>query len=165
MDDITLRYQQVRDARRFWEILNHPDFVHWPSKPATVAEERVFLRQTQDKRRRNVEHNFTLLREDEIVGAVGVMIDQRRPHIGEVGYFVAREFWGQGIAPRAVALIEAFIRDTLGLHRIEITVLKPNRMSCRVAEKCGYRKEGIQRGKISTEEGFLDVYAYAKILS
>jgi len=165
MTDITLRYQQVADARRFWEILNHPDFIHWPAKPRTVAEERAFLRQTRNKKQRNLEHNFAILQEGEILGAVGVMIDQRRPHIGEVGYFVAREFWGQGIAPRAVSLIEAFIREKLDLHRIEITVLKPNRMSCRVAEKCGYRKEGIQRGKIKTDDGYLDVYAYAKILS
>lgn len=165
MPDLTLRYQQVRDARRFFEILTHPDFVWWPNKPASLKEERAFLRQTQDKRKHNQEHNFAILLDGEIVGGIGVMIDQRRPHIGEIGYFIARDLWGRGLAVRAVGLLEALIRENLDLHRLEITVLKGNRASCRVAEKCGYRKEGTQRGKIAVGDDFADVYAFAKIIS
>ena len=99
-----------------------------------------------------------------MVGAIGVMIDQRRTHIGEIGCFVERKHWGKGIATRSVELIEDFIKKKLKLHRIEITMMKKKKVSALVAEKCGYRKEGIQRGKLFNGSAYVDVYSYAKVI-
>jgi ribosomal-protein-alanine N-acetyltransferase len=161
---ITLRYQQVGDARKFWEILNNPDFVHFPPPPKTIKEEKEFLRLNRDKRKQNIEHNFTIIYQGEVVGAIGVTIDQTRPHIGEIGYFVDRKHWGKGIASRSVKMIEEFIAKELDLHRIELLIMKKNIMSIRVAAKCGYRREGIQKGKIKMGKEYVDVYAFGKLL-
>lgn len=161
--DIRLRYQQVSDARRFYEILTHPDFVWFSANPASIEAEKEFLRANRAKRRENREHNFTILLGDEIVGAVGVHIDPSRPYVGEIGYFVDRAWWGRGIASRAVGMGEEFGFRKCGLHRMELIVLKGNRASIRVAEKCGYRREGIQRGKLLHEGKYQDAYLYAKL--
>ena len=54
-------------------------------------------------------------------------------------------------------------RNTTSRWRIEIVALKANKASHRVAEKCGYRREGIQRGKLLQNGKFLDAYLYAKV--
>ena len=60
-------------------------------------------------------------------------------------------------------LIENVCFEDLGMHRIEIITLKQNKASIRVAEKCGYRKEGIQRQKVKHEGKWADVYLFAKV--
>ena len=163
MKPIKLRYQQIGDAKRFFEILTHPDFEMFPVEVGSIEEEKRFLRSAVQLRRDNILHNYAIMSGDQLAGAIGLKIDQQRKYIGEVGYFVAREYWGKGIAPEAVALIEAIGFDRLGLERIELVTLKNNRASIRVAQKCGYRKEGIQRHKQLHKGRFYDCYLFAKI--
>ncbi|MEJ2108591.1 MAG: GNAT family protein [Acidobacteriota bacterium] len=163
MKDIKLRYQLIRDAKRYYEILTHPDFEMFPVEVGSIEEEKRFLRSAVQLRKDNVVHNYAITSGNELVGAVGIKIDQHRKYIGEVGYFVAREYWGKGIAPKAVALIEEIGFNELGLERIELVTLKHNRASIRVAQKCSYRKEGIQRHKQLHHGRYHDCYLFAKI--
>jgi len=165
MKTLRIRYQQIGDAKRFFEILTHPDFVDFPVNVKSIEEEKRFLRTSRQMRRDNIVHNYTIMLRDELVGGIGLKIDRHRKYVGEVGYFVAREYWGKGIAPKAVKLIEAIGFDELGLERIELVTLKQNKASIRVARKCGYRKEGIQRHKQLHDDKFHDVYLFAKIKS
>lgn len=41
---VTLREPLLSDAKRYVEILSHPEFIYFPAKPATVKEEKEFLR-------------------------------------------------------------------------------------------------------------------------
>lgn len=163
MNGLRIRYQQVGDAKRFYEILAHPDFALFPANPSSIEEEKRFLRTNKRMREDNAAHNYTVLLKDKVVGAIGVKIDRHRTYIGEIGYFVDRQYWGKGIAPNAVQLVEDICFDELGLERIELITLKKNRSSIRVAEKCGYKKEGIQRHKLKHDGKWEDAYLFAKV--
>ncbi|MFH1183541.1 MAG: GNAT family N-acetyltransferase [Chloroflexota bacterium] len=52
----------------------------------------------------------------------------------EVGYWVGREFWGQGIATRALALF----LDEVQVRPLYAAVARHNAASRRVLEKCGF---------------------------
>ncbi len=162
MKRVEIRPQWVCDAGRFVEILNHPDFIYFPVKPKSIAEERGFLRQNRQKRKAGTEYNFSILCGGKVVGAVGLKVDQHRKHIGEIGYFVDHDHWGQGIAPAAVTQIEEFAFQQLDIRRLEIVTLRPKKASQRVAEKCGYRREGTQRGKLLHNGQYRDASLYAK---
>jgi RimJ/RimL family protein N-acetyltransferase len=86
------------------QILNHPEFIYFPIKPKSIEEERDFLKKNRQKRKDGTEYNFSILCGGNLVGAVGLKVDQHRKHIGEIGYFVDRSHWGQGITPAAVRL-------------------------------------------------------------
>lgn len=163
MNGLRIRYQQIGDAKRFYEILTHPNFVLFPVNPNSIEEEKRFLRTTKGLRKNNVAYDYTILLKNKIVGAIGVKIDQHRTYIGEIGYFVDRQFWGRGIAPKAVQLVEDICFNELGLERIELITLKKNGSSIRVAEKCGYKKEGIQRHKLKYDGKLEDAYLFAKV--
>ena len=145
-----------------FDILRHPDFVDFPVKPKSVEEEKAFLRLNAEKRRNGIAFNFSILLDGQIVGAIGIKVDQLRKHIAEIGYFIDRDHWGKGLASQAVRLAERFGFRELKLHRIEIVMQRQNKASRRVAEKCGYKMEGIQRGKISHNGTYADAYLYAK---
>ncbi len=61
-----------------------------------------------------------------------------------VGYWVAPQWAGRGIAPRALALALEEVLIGEGLHRVEILVRPSNTASLRVVEKLGLREEGIR---------------------
>jgi ribosomal-protein-alanine N-acetyltransferase len=64
---------------------------------------------------------------------------------GTIGYWVAQEVAGQGIAPTAVALAFDHATTAAGLHRLEIAICPENRPSLRVVEKLGFRDEGVRK--------------------
>ena len=103
--NISLRYQQVKDAKRFFKILQSPNFTYFKVQVKSIEEEKKFLRKNKEKIKNNTEHNFTIIFKNQIVGAIGIMI-QKRVYIGEIGYFIDEKNWGKGIATKAVKLIE-----------------------------------------------------------
>ena len=64
---------------------------------------------------------------------------------GEIGYALAPEGRGRGAATRSVDLLTRWGFDTLGLLRIELWIDVRNEASARVAERCGYRLDGVLR--------------------
>ena len=65
--------------------------------------------------------------------------------VGEVGYGVASWARGRGVATRALMLVSGWAMDELGLPRISLLAEPGNLPSQRVAEKAGYRREGLLR--------------------
>jgi ribosomal-protein-alanine N-acetyltransferase len=64
----------------------------------------------------------------------------------ELGYRVFdRADWGKGIATEALDLLAGFLFDTEPMNRLHLTIHVDNAASHRVAEKCGFIKEGTSR--------------------
>ncbi|MFA5184028.1 MAG: GNAT family N-acetyltransferase [Patescibacteria group bacterium] len=165
MSKISLRYRQLKDARRFLEILLNPNFKYVTVKAKTLRDEERWLRGCPAKRRKNQEWNYAILLDGLVVGAIGIKINQFRKHIGEIGYFVAEEYWGRGITTRAVRLVEKEAFKKLGITRLEIVMRPENLASERVAVKSGYRKEGRLKKFDRDKKGRLrDFWLYAKTL-
>ena len=59
----------------------------------------------------------------------------------EVGYRLARRYWGQGYATEAVLAVRDYAFNTLGLSRLIAMIDPHNTASVRVAEKAGMRYE------------------------
>ena len=160
---IKIRYQKLSDAKRFYEILNNPKFIYFSAKPKSVAAERKWLKETIQKRKNNLEHNFAIILNNQLVGGAGIKIDQNSNHIGEIGYFVDEKFWGKGIATKTVKLLEKFGFKKLKLKRIEIRMIPKNIGSEKVAIKAKYKKEGLLKKAINHHGKFMDAYLYAKV--
>ncbi|GLZ41769.1 GNAT family protein [Actinokineospora sp. NBRC 105648] len=62
-----------------------------------------------------------------------------------VGYWVAADLAGGGVATAATALVVDHCLGVAGLHRIEATVRPENAASLRVLGKLGFREEGLFR--------------------
>jgi RimJ/RimL family protein N-acetyltransferase len=86
----------------------------------------------------------------QLVGSCGL---GRRPSGAvEMGYWIARPFWGRGIATEAcLALLE--IARTLGLPSLEGSHFIVNPASARVLEKLGFEPLGIVAPRMSCARG------------
>jgi RimJ/RimL family protein N-acetyltransferase len=85
-----------------------------------------------------------------LVGSCGL---GRRPSGAvELGYWIARPFWGRGFATEAgLALID--IARTLGFARLEGSHFLDNPASGRVLEKLGFEPLGITAPRVSCARG------------
>jgi RimJ/RimL family protein N-acetyltransferase len=86
----------------------------------------------------------------QLIGACGL---GRRPSGAvEMGYWIARPFWGRGFATEACsALIR--IAATLGLPSLEGSHFLDNPASARVLEKLGFEPVGIVAPRMSCARG------------
>lgn len=80
---------------------------------------------------------------------------------GQVGYWVDQEVAGRGVTPTALALAVDHCFFTVGLHRIEANIRPENTASRRVAEKLGFRQEGIRRRHLHIDGAWRDHICYA----
>ncbi len=162
MPKVTIRLQELSDAERFFEIImnTNMEFLEVPIK--TLEDEKRFMQLNEAKRKNHFEYNYSILRDGKLVGACGLKIDQHRPYIGEIGYFVDEAYQKQGIATGAVKLLEIIGFEQFCLKRIIILMDIRNRGSERVAQKCGYEKEGVLKKAHKIGEEFHDCFLYTK---
>jgi RimJ/RimL family protein N-acetyltransferase len=79
------------------------------------------------------------------VGMIAFVTLRLHAEEAEVGYIVSPEARGRGIAVRALTLMTDWGFDRLALARIELRAELENPASLRVAERCGYVREGVLR--------------------
>ena len=81
----------------------------------------------------------TLWGSDDPIGSIGVFPGSQPQQNGEyeIGYWIARPFWGRGYAPEAVrALLGLYF--AFGAERLWCAHAEGNDRSRRVIEKCGF---------------------------
>lgn len=74
-----------------------------------------------------------------------ISLSPEAPAAAEIGYWIAREARGRGLASGALALLSDWALDALGLDRLELLILPVNAASLRVAERAGFTRAGRAR--------------------
>lgn len=80
---------------------------------------------------------------------------------GYIGYWIDSAWAGRGYMPRAVAMVCDHGFGSLHLHRLEINIRPENAASIRVAEKLGFRYEGLRRAYLHINGDWRDHLAFA----
>jgi [ribosomal protein S5]-alanine N-acetyltransferase len=102
----------------------------------------------------------------KLIGAIGIgEIDDKNPHVAELGYWLAASYWGQGIMTEAVQSFIYYAFNELGLLRLWTRVFEFNTGSRRVLEKSGFQLEGIQRQHVYRDGNLIDDYLYGLLKS
>jgi ribosomal-protein-alanine N-acetyltransferase len=110
-------------------------------------DEEFFTAETQrDRIESDAFRLFAVLDDDRIAGAVMLSNIARGPaQSATMGYWVAQNVGGRGIATRAVGEVVESAFGELGLHRLQAGTLLDNVASQRVLEKNGFEPIGLAR--------------------
>ena len=103
------------------------------------------------------------IRDDEgkLIGVVSAdSFEPGTSHRAEIGYWLARAWWGQGVMTDAVRAYVRYAFDELQLLRLTAHVFEFNVGSARVLEKNGFKLEGRLRKHISKDGQLLDGRLY-----
>ena len=141
-DRLILRPWEEADAERLYEYAKDPAVgpaAGWPVH-TSVENSREIIRDVL-----SAEETYAVcLKEDNrAIGSIGLMIGGKS-NVGlpdteaELGYWIGRPFWGQGLIPEAtMALIRRAFVD-LRLQTLWCGYFDGNEKSKRVQEKCGF---------------------------
>ena len=97
------------------------------------------------------EDQFAIVEDGRAVGSIGMGVNRSRS--GHIGYWCAREARGRGVTTRALRLLSRHGFEERGLLRLELITDPDNHGSQRVAEKVGYRREGVLRSHLDHPDG------------
>ncbi|WP_414539125.1 GNAT family N-acetyltransferase [Stenotrophomonas forensis] len=86
-----------------------------------------------------------------------------REHTAELGYWLGRALWGQGLMTRVVGLFAPWVMDELRLFRLQATVVDFNLGSARVLEKNGFQEEGVERCAVYKRGVLHDLRRFARV--
>jgi RimJ/RimL family protein N-acetyltransferase len=82
----------------------------------------------------------------------------------ELGYFIDKEYEGKGITGQALKEITVFCFENLKLNKLFIRAAIDNTASRKVAEKAGFREEGLLRKDFMNEKAeLIDVVYYGLV--
>jgi RimJ/RimL family protein N-acetyltransferase len=95
---------------------------------------------------------FAIAEDGQVVGSIGLGINERSQN-GHIGYWCARDARGRGLTTRALRLVCRYALEELQLQRLELITDPDNLASQRVAEKVGFRREGVLRSHLLHPDG------------
>mgnify|MGYP005785441325 CR=1 FL=1 len=103
--------------------------------------------------------------EGRAAGSIGLFVqrDIYRQN-AELGYWLARPYWGRGVMTRAVSQACGLAFERLGVRRIFAETMAPNLGSRRVLEKCGFSLEGTLRQNAKKNGRVCDTCLYGLLL-
>ncbi|HYU56802.1 MAG TPA: GNAT family protein [Actinomycetota bacterium] len=139
-----------------------PELRAWMAWSLETSPERMgaFVRDSEEAWAAGRAYRFAIVHDGEPVGVISVELHERMSHRGEVGYWMRSDLAGRGLTTEAGHAVVGFAFGQLRLHRLDLSAGTGNPASQRVAEKLGFRREGLARNGSSGEGGFHDVYTY-----
>jgi RimJ/RimL family protein N-acetyltransferase len=107
---------------------------------------------------------FAVTVDDKAIGSIAVFRQGNIHRLtGELGYYIAEEYWGNGIMTQAVRQICEYVFKNSDLIRIYAEPFAYNTASCRVLEKAGFQLEGVLRNNAIKNGKVLDMKMYSLI--
>jgi hypothetical protein len=159
---ISLRPWTIEDVDTLTTLFNNENISknlrnYIPFPYTTADAEKFILSQAEN----TPVLNFAIDNEGEIVGGIGInLMDDVYVMNVELGYWIAEEQWGKGIATIAVGLMTQYIFEHFAINRIVAEVFEYNKTSMRVLEKNGYHLECVRRKAVLKYDYLYDDYIW-----
>ena len=99
-----------------------------------------------------------------LVGCIGVNRGEfEYNRSGEIGYWLAREYWRQGIASCAIQRITNFVFSNTDIVRVFASVFSDNEASMQLSLKSDFNQEAVLENAIYKNGSFYNNHIFAKI--
>jgi RimJ/RimL family protein N-acetyltransferase len=149
-------------------MLDDPDIVRFTRIPEPTPEDfpQTWLDRYEAGRSEGTREAFAAV--DANGGLLGLalapVIDRDGREV-ELGYLVAPDARGRGIATRMLAMLTRWAFDEAGAVRAALIIDVANPASERVAERCGYIREGVMRSVHLKNEVRIDAGVWSRLAS
>jgi RimJ/RimL family protein N-acetyltransferase len=149
-------------------LLDDPDIVRFTRIPEPPPQDfpRAWLDRYEQGRREGTREAFAAVDgEDRFLGlALAPVIDRDGREV-ELGYLVAPGARGRGVATSMLTLLTRWAFDEAGAVRAALIIDVGNPASERVAERCGYVREGVMRSVHLKNDVRIDAGLWSRLAS
>lgn len=149
---LIIRIPELTDVKDIVDGLNNKDISKYMMTmpfPYKLDMAKNFIKRSISSSKEKLVKKYDFVIEmkstKRIIGGVGLSdIDSFRKIAG-IGYWLNESYWKQGIMTEVVEAILTFAFEKLKLRRINLTCNQNNRGSRAIAEKFGFKLEGVIR--------------------
>lgn len=164
---LLLRKMKVSDSPSLFRIWSDPDVTRFMNISSFTdenqAKDMIELLDELAQENKAVRYAIIELESNEIIGSCGFnSIDFENAKV-EIGYDLAKSFWGKGYATEAISALLDYAFTTLELNRIEAKVEPENINSIKLLQKLNFVFEGTLRQSERSNGKFLDLNLYSKL--
>ena len=153
--ELRLRPWRLDDAAAVVAACSDPEIPRWiPWIPAPYTREHadVYLQQCLEAGDDRYPFAIADAETGGVVGSIDLRLNSHA-YRGHVGYWMAAPARGRGICTRALRVLSRWALEEFELQRLELITDPENRASQRVAEKVGFRREGVMRAHLRHADG------------
>lgn len=160
---VNYRSLEIRDSELFLKWCSNKDVVRyslsWFQTPKSNQDFKDWLASLNSSDK-TINLGICCRETSQLIGYAGFADINSLNRSGEYFIFIGdMEYWGKGIGTEVTKTITNYGFNTLGLHRIFLTVSELNISAVKAYEKAGYIKEGLLR-----DAAFRDGKFHNKIL-
>lgn len=151
---MVLRAWRMEDAPAVADACRDTEIARWLAfvpQPYTLDDARRYIQECMDAADDRRPFAITDAESGALIGSIDMHIT--RLGAGHIGYWLAANARGRGLATAALRTLSRWTIEELGLGRIELATDPDNLASQRVAEKAGFQREGVLRSMLPTREG------------
>jgi RimJ/RimL family protein N-acetyltransferase len=164
-----LRRLSHEDDAALFEIFSHPEVTrYWSAPPFTEmaqAEKRIedSLRHYAD----DTAYPLAVVRIEDgrMIGNCTLWNIHRQNRRAEVGYALARPYWGHGYMHEAMGAMIDYAFGEMQLNRLEADIDPRNGASAKTLERLGFQKEGLLRERWIVGDEVSDSALYGLLVS
>ena len=163
--EIKIRKWSEADLDSLVKYANNANVAKWLTNgfphPYTHEDGKAYLTMIANDNPTKV---FAIAVNGEAVGSIGIFLQTDiHEKNAEMGYWLAEEFWGQGIMPKAIEEIVEYGFRTFDIVRIFARPFSTNLNSQRVLEKAGFTFDAKLKKALFKNGEFMDEIIYAKL--
>lgn len=149
-DNLLLRSFQPDDAPALFKAVDESrvhlrPWLRWVD--ATTKQEHIqqFIARTQQQQHNQEALELGIFMNRKIIGGIGMHEWDHMLKKAQLGYWVKKEYEGQGLVMKCLGRLIDFLFEKPGLNKIEIHYMPSNMRSGAVAERLGFKIEGVIR--------------------
>ncbi len=152
-NDILLRTYEVSDAEDLFYAVDHArnhlhPWLNWVDNTLRPEQSLEFIQRSIHQLEAQEALALGIFFKTELIGGIGMDNWNQATKRAQVGYWIIKEFEGKGIINKCLLKFIDFLFDKTGLNKIEIHFVTANKRSAKVAQRLGFKTEGIIRQSI-----------------
>jgi len=149
-DDMLLRTYQMEDAQELFSAIDksRQHLRQWFSwvDPTTKQEHSLqFIQQSLQQQQQQEGLALGIFYKRRIIGSIGMHNWDHPIKKAQIGYWISKEYEGKGIINKCLIRFIDFLFQKTGLNKVEIHFMTHNARSAGVAQRLGFKVEGVIR--------------------
>ena len=161
---IAIRKLVETDAEAIQKNISDEDILTYTQtpNPYKLSDAEWFIEKSLAGYESGKEYNFGIVMKGstEVIGMISLMHIGKKHQVAELGYWIAKKHWGQGIMKEAVSLILSFGFEEVGLKSVHAYVAEPNARSAGVLLGSGFKEGGVMRRYSNVGGKWYDSHIY-----
>lgn len=139
---------QEEDAKELFGLVDSNrsyfgEWLPWLAYNTKIEDTRKFILECKTNYKNGVSLNLGIQYHDKIVGSVSFNTINLTHRNAEIGYMLSEDYIGKGIITKSCRTLINYGFDELELNRVTIKSATENIKSRAIAEKLGFKLEGI----------------------